>query len=494
MTGARPLAAAAPDRPVAALFLLALALYFAAQVALRLALGGSFEADEAEMVVLSRDWHLAFGSQPPLYNWYQSAFFDLFGVNTLGLILAKNLMLFAAYALMFAALRAVSGARLAVVGTLALALIPNLAWWAQRTGSHSIALAAMTSATVAAFLYLLRRPGTGAFLLFGVVVGLGGLAKPNYWLVPPALLLAAASMAAYRPVLRDRRLWLSAAVALLVVAVPYGMMLGDPRATFSDVWEFRRGTEEAAAARWAGGLGYLGRGVLIEMLPAGIVLVLALGLGGRAAWRLSRPNPFEVLLLRAALIGLVLVALGVVAGDIGFVRARWLLPLFMLGLPPLMIAVFRAASARSYRNFLRGMTGLALLLLVAIADTRLRGAGSDSLRVDVLAEAIETAVPDTPPLVGPHYFTGNLLLHRPGWEAFPPFPTRRLDPPAGRVLLIDDGRGPAALLRQVREHGFPGDTLPEPVLRGETVLPYRFTADETRRVGFLLYDFGPVPR
>lgn len=487
-------AAAPPDRPIAALFLLVLAVYFAAQVVLRLVLGGSFEADEAEMVVLSRDWHLAAGSQPPLYNWYQSAFFDLFGVNTLGLILAKNLMLFTAYALMFAALVPGSGARLAVVGTLALALIPNLAWWAQRTGSHSIALAAMTSATVAAFLYLLRHPGTGAFLLFGLAVGLGGLAKPNYWLVPPALLLAAASLAVYRPVLRDRRLWLSAAVALLVIAVPYGMMLGDPRATFSDVWEFRRGADEDSAARWVAGLGYLGRGALIEMLPAAIVLALALGLGGRAAWRLSPPNPSEALLLRAALIGLGLVALGVILGDIAFVRGRWLLPLFMLGLPPLMIVVFRAASARSYRNFLRGMAGLALVLLAAIADTRLRGAGSDSLRVDLLAEAIETAVPDPPPLLGPHYFTGNLLLHRPGWDAFPPFPTRRLDPPAGRVLLIDEGRGPRALLRQLREHGFPGDALPAPVLTGEAVLPYRFTEEETRTVGFLLFDFGPPPR
>ncbi|TCP39903.1 glycosyltransferase family 39 protein [Rhodovulum marinum] len=485
--------APAHARPVAAPFLLALAVYFVAQVALRLALGGSFEADEAEMVVLSRDWHLAFGSQPPLYNWYQSAFFDLFGVNTLGLILAKNLMLFVAYALMFAALRAVSGARLAVVGALALALIPNLAWWAQRTGSHSIALAAMTSATVAAFLYLLRRPGTGAFLLFGLVVGLGGLAKPNYWLVPPALLLAAASMAAYRPVLRDRRLWLSALAALLVVAVPYGLMLGDPRATFSDVWEFRRGGDAEAAAVWGAGLRHLVQGALVEMLSAGIAILLALGLGGRAAWRLSRPAPAETLLMRAALIGLVLVALGVVAGNIAFVRARWLLPLFMLGLPPLMIVIFRAASARSYRNFLRGMVGLALLLLAAIADTRLRGAGSDSLRVDVLAEAIEAAVPDTPPLLGPHYFTGNLLLHRPGWEAFPPFPTRRLDPPSGRVLLIDDGRGPGVLLRQLQEHGFPGDALPAPVLTGEAVLPYRFTDDETRAVGFLLFDFGRPP-
>jgi len=480
---------ATSDRRTALLFLAALAAYFAAQVILRVLLGGSLEGDEAEMVVLARDWHFTFGSQPPLYNWYQTLVFDLVGVSTLGVVLAKNLMLCATYALMFLALRPGAGTRLAVVGALSLGLIPNLAWWAQRTGSHSVALAMMTAATVGVALHLIRRPGTGAYLLLGLVMGLGGLSKPNYWIVPPALLLAALSLADLRPVLRDRRLWLSAGLALAVIAVPYAVMLAEPLATFSDVWEFRKGAGADTATIWLQGLGHLAGSTLVELLPAGLAIGLALAFGGRAMRRVPRPRVEERLLLRAALIGFGLVALVVVLTDISLVRARWMLPLFMLGLPPLFMALFRDAGGRAFRGFLIGLAALALLILTAIAVTRLRGAGSDSLRVDLLAASIERQVPDTPPLIGPHYYTGNLLLHRPEWQAFPPFPTHRLDHPAGSVLVILETDRPREALRALQEHGYPSDVPPAPTLIGEAVLPYRFSKGETRTVRFALYDF-----
>ncbi|PTW49555.1 ArnT family glycosyltransferase [Rhodovulum kholense] len=485
-------AAPATDTRTATLFLLALAAYFAAQVGLRLGLGGSFEGDEAEMVVLSRDWHFAYGSQPPLYNWYQTVFFDLFGVNTLGLVLAKNLLLFGTYATAFLALRPVGGTRAAMAGALALGLIPNLAWWSQRTGSHSIALAFTTVLTVATFLWLLRRPGTRGFLLFGLAVGLGGLAKPNFWIVPPALILAGFSMAAVRPALRDRRLWLTAAVALAVASLPYAAMLADPLAAFSDLWEFRAGAGGPEQAMWPAGLGYLGRSVLIESIPALLAVGIALGLGGTAARRSLKTPPEAQLLARAALIGLALTAIGVVATDTGFVRSRWLMPLFILGLPPLAMTVFGNAPARVWRNFLRAMAGLALLILAAIADTRLRGAGSDSLRVDLLAGTIAETMPDRPVLLGPHYYTGNLLLHLPDWEAFPPFPTRRLAEPRGRVLVVVDRKGVPGILGLLQEQGYPEETLPEPVLSRDILVPYRFDDGTPREMVVTLFDFGPA--
>ncbi|KGB80376.1 hypothetical protein JT55_19450, partial [Rhodovulum sp. NI22] len=175
------------------MFLIALAGYFAAQVALRCALGGAFEADEAEMVILNRAWHLAAGSQTPLYDWWQALWFQVFGTNTFALVAPKNILLFGTYAAMFAGLRRVVPQHLAMVGALSLILLPNLSWWAQRTGSHTIALVFMVSVTVWAFLRLLQRPDTRGFVLFGLAVGLGGLAKVNYWLVPIALVAAGLS-------------------------------------------------------------------------------------------------------------------------------------------------------------------------------------------------------------------------------------------------------------------------------------------------------------
>ncbi|WP_414898346.1 ArnT family glycosyltransferase [Rhodovulum sp. YEN HP10] len=484
--------APASDRRIATVFLLALGAYFAAQVGLRVALGGSFEGDEAEMVVLARDWHFASGSQPPLYNWYQTLFFKLFGVGTLGLVLAKNLMLCATYAVTFLALRPLAGVRPAMLGALALGLIPTLAWWSQRTGSHSIALALTTTLTVAAFLHLLRAPGRGRYLLFGLAIGLGGLAKPNYWMVPPALILAGLSMPVWRGVLWDRRLWLSGAVALTVIAAPYAAMLAAPLATFSDTWEFRAGAGGAAQAMWPKGLAYVAQSALIEAVPALLMAAAALAFGGRAMRRLPHIRPEAAVLMRAALIGLGLVALGVVVTDTGFFRPRWLLPLFILGLPAAMMTLLADASGRTRRNVVRAMAGLALLVLAAIADTRLRGAGSDSLRVDRLAEVIEETVPDVPRLLGPHYYTGNLLLHRPGWTAFPPYPTDWLIMPHGRVLVIEERKRPDEVLGLLREQGYRGATLPAPVLSREVLIPYRFEDAAPRRLRLTLFDFGPT--
>lgn len=276
---------------------------------------------------------------------------------------------------------------------------------------------------------------------------------------------------------------------MAVIAVPYGAMLTRPQATFSDLWEFRKGAAELAGPLWPQGLGEMASGGLVELVPLLILFVLMRGLALR---RLPTPRPYETLMLRAALIGAGLVAVGVVLADVTLVRARWLLPLFMLAAPPVATLLFREASARALRIYLGAVAGLAVLLLGAIADTRLRGAGSDSLRVELLAEAIERELGEVPALLGDHYYTGNLLLHRPDWEVLPPFPTRLLAEPSGRLVVIGGGEG--RTLPWLREHGYPGTEAPAPVLRFTAVLPYRFTQDETRSVAVELLEFDATPR
>ncbi len=80
--------------------MLLIAAYFAAQTALRTALGGSFEVDEAEMIVMAQDFQLGYGPQLPLYNWLQAAAFRLFGVGTLARAALKHLPLLLALSLL----------------------------------------------------------------------------------------------------------------------------------------------------------------------------------------------------------------------------------------------------------------------------------------------------------------------------------------------------------------------------------------------------------
>ncbi|MEI4473180.1 glycosyltransferase family 39 protein [Frigidibacter sp. MR17.24] len=457
-------------------FLLAVALYFLAQVALRTALGGTFEPDEAEMVLLGRTLHLAEGSQTPLYEWSQFLSFRIFGLGTLGLVAVKNLWLFVAYAAMYRALRRAAEPALAACGTVAMLMLPNLGWEAQRSNSHTIAMVTLACATVWALARLAERRGLRDFLLLGLVVGLGGLAKPNYWAVPAALGLAMALSRSWRGLLADRRMAGAGLVVLAVIALPYAKLLASPETTFEDTWEFAKGDLLVPALPFVNGLVRL-----LRETVAGLVLpALVLGLAAAASRRRPVALPFERLMLAAGGLGLGIVALVIVAGDVAFVRSRWLLPLFLLIAPAAAVAVLRPAGARLRRGVLAAAGVLACLVLVAIADLRLRGAGSDSLEIGRLAEAIEAAEPGgVPPLVGNHYYLGNLALARPGWTFLPPYSTRRLAEPPPEVLLVDVDDSPGAIARALAEHGW---TAPAEVTgRIEADLPYRFEDPGTTR-------------
>lgn len=163
---------------MARVFTLLIALYFVAHTVLRTALGGSFEVDEAEMLVMAQKFQLGYGPQLPLYNWMQTAAFKVFGTGTFAITALKNALLFATYALMFVGLRRVLPLRLAVVGTLSLLLLPNLSWEGQRAGSHTIAmLAAMSVGDMGGFRANPARCAGPRFLAAGAGFGAGRACK-----------------------------------------------------------------------------------------------------------------------------------------------------------------------------------------------------------------------------------------------------------------------------------------------------------------------------
>ena len=89
--------------------LLALAAWFLLQAVLRVVTASSLGLDEAELLVTTQSLALGYGPQPPLYTWLQFAVFQAFGASILSLALTKELILFGAFALFFAAARFVLG-------------------------------------------------------------------------------------------------------------------------------------------------------------------------------------------------------------------------------------------------------------------------------------------------------------------------------------------------------------------------------------------------
>ncbi len=411
-------------------FLAALALYFAAQAALRISLGGALEVDEAEMLVLAQDWRWGYGPQLPLYNWLQVGSFAIFGPTTAALAILKNLVLWAAYAGLFIGLRQVASDRRAMLGTLSLVLLPNVMWEFQRASTHSIALLAAITWTLAAVLAVLNRGRLADYIWLGVALGIGGLAKPNFWLLPLALLLAALITKTPQR-LRAGPMALAGLVMAALVAMPLVWVLQNPDLAFASTAKLYR--SDSGYPDWLEGLGE-GLGGLL----AGMVLVLIAAAILRYVRRRqpSAPDWPAQLLLRAAGIATVLTLAAIAVAGASQVQSRWLLPIMLLASPGVILAAAPAPSLRAARVFMAVALALALVTLSGMADLRLRGKATGSIDFAPLAGLAGGLRPTA--VFANYHIGGNLRLLRPDLRILAP--QRAIDPlPTGPVLILTSG-------------------------------------------------------
>ncbi len=209
------------DQIISQRFLIGLLCYFAAHIFLRTVVSSSLETDEAEQVLFSQWLRASYLSKPPLYTWLQILFFKLFGTNVLALSLLKNGLLFSTYAFVFAGARLLfNDARLAVLATLSLLLIPQISWESQRDLTHSILVTALSAMSFYVVLRLLQSQCSRDYVWLGVAIGFGTLAKYNFALFIAAVLITLLTYARGRSVLSDRRALLTLA-AVLIIVLPY---------------------------------------------------------------------------------------------------------------------------------------------------------------------------------------------------------------------------------------------------------------------------------
>ncbi|MCB2216290.1 glycosyltransferase family 39 protein [Desulfofustis glycolicus] len=197
--------------------------YFVLQVVVRLITTPGAVIDESEQLLLTQHFSLGYNAQPPLYTWTQMAFFALFGPGILALTVLKNLLLALVYLLTYRIGRLLTGNRqTAALGTLSLLLLPQIVGEAQVDQIHSVLVTTAAAATLYLLILLLRGGGAWVFILLGVTVGCGILAKYNFVLVPLALLFSAVSIPKYREKLLRPQLLLAILTAALLVA-PHGV-------------------------------------------------------------------------------------------------------------------------------------------------------------------------------------------------------------------------------------------------------------------------------
>ena len=222
--------------------------YFLFQAVWRRATGGALGLDEAQIILDGRGLAWGYGAQPPLYGWLQWAFFRLIPDPILAMALLKNALLASTFLLVYRLLRSAHPPRVAGLAAASMMLLPQIAWESQRALTHSVLCTTLAAAAALVFWtrVLPRRPG--AHLLFGLVVGLGMLAKANFVFVPVALVLAAASLPELRRGLSPAGIAAAGAVAAAICVGPAIWAFRHPDVAFASTYKLRRDPELSAVA------------------------------------------------------------------------------------------------------------------------------------------------------------------------------------------------------------------------------------------------------
>ncbi len=338
--------------------------YFLLQVVVRQIIPPALRIDEAQQILFSQWLALGYDAQPPLYNWYQQAVFALLGTSMATLAFAKNLILFLTFAVFVkTAERVLEDKRLVAVAAMALFVIPQVFWQAQRDLTHT----AMFMLTFSLLLYcsirLLQRPTTMGYLLVGLIAGLGMLSKYNFALALPAVLFAVMLHPQGRSRIFDRRFLLTIAVSIIVF-LPHIFWLIDNLAFASEVTLKRMAEDapESRALQIGRGLGrFIAGSLIIIAIPTAL---LALASKGKLTRSATHSNPWLRFFLHYFIAIATLMAIVILMTTMTELRDRWLLPLL---LPfPILAALFLGQRLADIQEFAVRFLPVPLIMLALI--------------------------------------------------------------------------------------------------------------------------------
>ncbi|MBY5364177.1 hypothetical protein HFO97_30380 [Rhizobium leguminosarum] len=339
-----------------------LAAYFALQVGVRLATSHSLDLDEAEQAFRSQWLAAGYGPQPPFYNWLQYTVFQFAGVSLTALSIVKNLLLFISYLLYGLTARLVLRDKaLVAIATLGLLTIPQMAFEMQRDLTHTVAVFFSASIFFYGFIRSLKQPSLASYLIAGIGIGFGLLAKYNFAILPAAALIAALSDARLRLRMFDWRLALTAVVAL-VITLPHLFWLKD-NLDFATA----RTLEKMTASGDASYLTQVAMGIsslaLATISFAGLtVAVFAIVFGKSLRPALGSGSEWTRLLERMMLVFLAGILLLIVFGGAAGIKDRWLVPMLFI-LPLYFCLRIEAAGVTTDTAFRRFIPILAVIMI-----------------------------------------------------------------------------------------------------------------------------------
>ncbi|MCP3869393.1 MAG: hypothetical protein GY703_15080 [Gammaproteobacteria bacterium] len=325
-------------REQAGFFFFLLAVYFSFHWLLRIFMGGGFEMDEAEQLILGQRLQLGYSADPPLYTWLQIPLFQVFGDGVVALALLKNLLLFTTYSSVYLIGRRIGlTPEKAVLASLSLLLLPGIGWESQRDLTHSVLVTTLAAVTLWYVLSLLeRRPGPGQYLLLGVLFGLGVLSKWNYVLFALSVVFTLLSV---NPRLILRPAFLLTPLAASILLAPFLWWMYENLAV-ATATSYKLEVETLPyLQRLAGSAKTL---VIAYLEFAGLFLIIWAALF--MPWRVnersaaSEKTPGVLFLVRLLWMTLVILVIFMLISGGTVYRSRWLLP--VLFYVPVLVFAF----------------------------------------------------------------------------------------------------------------------------------------------------------
>ncbi len=350
MTSSPP--ARALDRSI---FWIALfAVYAFVQGAIRHHFKTALFGDDSELFLWARSLDWGYGVQPPLYAWGQWLVNQVFGDTILSITVMRSLCLFGLYAAGYLMARRYASPRLAGFAALGLFLIPEIAQTFLRTRTHNLLVTALVPLATLAFLDLCDRQRLGDYLRFGALTALAVLAKATGAIFLLALVLAGLMRPATRRAILDRRMVLAFVLLAVLSAGPVIWSLTNSALATASLSKFQPG------GGWTTGLLSLGR----AMVDSGGFVAVAVGLTVLLTRRGAALPDETVMLWRAGILSVLLIALGVIVADAAEIKERWLVPVVAPLTPLALVWCFQRVGRWRFLPALLG--GLSAVLQLAL--------------------------------------------------------------------------------------------------------------------------------
>lgn len=478
-------------------FCLIVAAYLAIHVALRLWETPNIGKNDVQEAVAAQVWAWGYHPRnPPLHTWLLMGSYALFGVSLLAHVVLKYVLLGAAFVFAYlCARRVIADRSLAVLSALSLMLVSVIAWTVHTALTHTLLMTALIFAALWAAIRMSQQRRALDYALFGLMLGLGFLAKYSFILFALPLLGAMALEGELRRALLNWRIAL-ALLATSAVFAPHALWMLSAPFDFVAFLAEKQQSEQAHAYVVDAGLGLaaLVEGALAYLAPFILVFPLAFWSSfrqpARAASAWARAMPL------ISVFGIAILVIDVLVMRATLFEERYMTcALITAPLAAFLWLDRRESAPGGMRRLAIAIAAVSIIVMGGLAGRALFYHNScnrcwDEMRADALAQGLREAGFNGGTILADHYnVAGNMRLAFPNVRIYAAnyFVAQPDLAGAGQCAAVWNARNagdapPAELADLLDRRGL------APAAPHFVEAPLRRSTERTDRFGYMLLD------